>query len=76
MSEAVGAVVEHAFGSMGMGRLYAQTSPQNMASLRMLRKIGFVQEGILRQSTRRGGNWDDSVIMAILASDAASQVQM
>jgi len=70
MSEAVGAVVQYAFGSMGMGRLYAQTSPRNIASLRMLRKIGFVQEGILRQSTRRGGNWDDSVIMAILASDA------
>lgn len=69
MAEALKAVVEHAFGSMEMGRLYAQTSPKNLASLHMLRKVGFVQEGVLRQNTRRGGVWDDSVIMAILASD-------
>jgi len=72
MLEALCAVVGHAFGSMEMGRLYAQTSPRNAALLHMLRKAGFIQEGVLRRHTRRGGDWDDSVVMSILASDAES----
>jgi len=72
MSEALRTVVGHAFNSMEMGRLYAQTSPRNIASLHMLRKVGFIQEGVLRRHTRRGGVWDDSVVMAILAIDAES----
>ena len=70
MSEALAAMVRHAFESMEMGRLYAQTSPRNDASLRMLRKVGFREEGVLRRSTLRGKEWDDSVLMAILFTDS------
>ena len=69
MTEAVAAVVRHAFLDMQMGRLYAQTSTQNLASIAMLKKVGFVQEGVLRESTLRGGVWDDSALMGILAGE-------
>ncbi|CAN5704863.1 hypothetical protein BH11ARM2_BH11ARM2_07010 [soil metagenome] len=72
MTEAVKAVVHHAFENMRMGRLYAQTSTQNIASIEMLKKVGFLQEGVLRRSTYRGGVWDETALMGILAKDVSA----
>lgn len=69
MTEAVCAVVDHAFGTMGLGRIHAKTSTKNAASIAVLRKCGFVQEGIARKSDRRDGVWDDSALLAVLAED-------
>jgi len=69
MTEAVRAVDSHAFDTIGMGRLYAYTSGENMQSLAMLQKVGFVTEGVMRQHTMRDGKWDDSVIMGIIRDD-------
>jgi RimJ/RimL family protein N-acetyltransferase len=69
MTEAVRAVVSYAFGTMGMGRLYAYTSVENTQSLAMLQKVGFVMEGVMRQHTMRDGRWDDTVIMGIIRDD-------
>lgn len=69
MGEAVETVVAHAFDSMRMGRIFAQTSTRNLASIAMLRKAGFVQEGVLRQSSLRDGMWDDTALMAVVSSD-------
>lgn len=69
MTEAVQAVVSYVFNTMGMGRLYAYTSPRNTPSLGMLRKVGFVEEGMLRRHTLRDGKWDDSVVMGIIRED-------
>lgn len=69
MTEALGAVVCYGFNIMGLHRIYAYTSTQNMPSRALLRKVGFVEEGILRQNDKRDGVWDDSVLTAILKSD-------
>ncbi|BCM92688.1 putative ribosomal N-acetyltransferase YdaF [Abditibacteriota bacterium] len=69
MSEAITAVVDYAFGPMGMNRIYAKTATKNTSSIAMLRKVGFVQEGILRQDGYRDGLWTDTALMAILSSD-------
>ena len=46
MTEAVRAVVFHAFDMMAMGHLYAYTSVDNRQSLAMLKKVGFMEEGV------------------------------
>lgn len=69
MTQAVRAVVSHAFGTMGMGCLYAYTSVENTQSLAMLKKVGFVTEGVMRQHTLRDGRWDESVIMGLIRDD-------
>jgi len=69
MTEAIGAVVSYGFDTMGLHRIYAQTSTQNAPSLAMLSKLDFVKEGILRQHTRRDDTWDDTVLMAILKGE-------
>jgi [ribosomal protein S5]-alanine N-acetyltransferase len=49
MTEALNALVAHAFEVLGLRRLEAEVNPANTASLRTLERIGFTQEGVLRQ---------------------------
>ncbi len=69
MTEAMTEVVRLGFETMKLHRIQAVTSTSNLASLRMLEKAGFQQEGVLRQYSLRSAIWDDSVIAAILQSD-------
>jgi ribosomal-protein-alanine N-acetyltransferase len=49
-TEAARALVGHAFAMMGAHRVIAQCNPANVASWRVLEKIGFVREGHLRRN--------------------------
>lgn len=49
MSEALGAIVEWAFGQPGIFRVWAVCDCDNEASARLLERNGFTQEGILRK---------------------------
>ena len=49
MSEALGAVVEWAFGKPAIFRVWAVCDVDNEASARLLERTGFHQEGILRK---------------------------
>lgn len=46
-SEAAAAVLAHGQGPMGLGRLAAITSPDNYASMAVLKKVGFTFQGML-----------------------------
>lgn len=72
MTECLRAIVLYSFDIMGLHRIYAQTSTENAPSIAMLKKVGFVQEGVLRQNSLRDGVWDDTALMAILKSDIAA----
>jgi ribosomal-protein-alanine N-acetyltransferase len=50
MTEAVGAMLHFGFTSMGLHSVEAQIHPDNSASRRVLEKLGFVQEGHLREN--------------------------
>lgn len=45
--EAAAAVMQHVRAALGIGRLAAITSPENYASMAVLRKIGFVFQGMI-----------------------------
>ena len=49
MFEALGALLGHAFGPMGLRRIEAEVNPANTASVRLLERLGFTCEGLLRQ---------------------------
>jgi ribosomal-protein-alanine N-acetyltransferase len=49
-TEATRALIDHAFAEMGVHRVVASCNPANVASWRVLEKIGFVREGHLRQN--------------------------
>ena len=75
MTEALRAVIAYGFGTMELHRIYAQTSTKNAASQALLKKIGFVEEGILRQNTHRDEVWDDTMLLAILKSDLKEKLR-
>lgn len=58
-----------AFGTVGVHRLEARVLMQNGRANGALRKLGAVQEGILRESIRRGTDYMDQVLWSVLKED-------
>jgi [ribosomal protein S5]-alanine N-acetyltransferase len=58
-----------AFGSVGVHRLESRVLLQNGRANGALRKLGAVQEGILRRSVRRGTEYLDQVLWSVLKED-------
>jgi RimJ/RimL family protein N-acetyltransferase len=57
------------FSTIGAHRIEARTLLQNGRANGALRKLGAVQEGILRRAVRRGGQYYDQALWAILKED-------
>ena len=62
-------VIEFSFDVIGVHRLEARAAVQNGRGNGALRKLGAVQEGILRKSFLRGGKYLDQSLWAILHED-------
>ncbi len=62
-------VVNFAFDTIGIGRLEARACVANGRGNGALRKIGAVQEGVLRRSFMRNGQYLDQALWSILADD-------
>jgi RimJ/RimL family protein N-acetyltransferase len=66
--EAVSAVIDRLFAE-GQRRVFADTDPENVASIALLERLGFQREGLLR------GEWEthigvrDSVILGLLEDE-------
>ena len=58
-----------AFGTIGTHRLEARVLLQNGRANGALRKLGAVQEGVLRRSVRRSGEYFDQVLWSLLRED-------
>jgi len=57
------------FGAVGAHRLEARVLLQDGRANGALRKLGAVQEGVLRRSVRRGGEYHDQVLWSLLKED-------
>lgn len=64
--EASRLLLDYAFNKLGLYRLYLHVFPDNEPALHLYRKIGFVQEGLLRQHVFKNGQHRDVVVMALL----------
>lgn len=62
---AVALAVDHAFGPVGLHRVEATVQPDNLASLRVLYKLGFRDEGLLLRYLEVAGRWCDHRLLAI-----------
>ena len=67
--EAARLVGSFTFGTIGTHRLEARVLLQNGRANSALRKLGAVQEGILRRSIRHGGEYVDQVLWSLLKDD-------
>ena len=73
-SLAVALVCDHAFGAVGLHRLQADIRPENRPSQRLVQRLGFTQEGLLRRYLDIDGDWRDHLTFSLLAEDVSSTV--
>jgi ribosomal-protein-alanine N-acetyltransferase len=69
MTAAVRALIPFAFGTLRLHRLEAACIPENVASVRLLEKTGFVREGRAREYLCINGKWQDHLLFARLKDD-------
>ena len=69
MHEALVASLTWGFDVMGLNRVEAQVHPHNMASMKLLAKLGFVEEGVTRQAGFWDGQHHDLVQLSLLRAE-------
>ncbi len=68
-SRAVAAVLDHAFSSLDVDRVALHTDPANERSRALARRLGFVEEGLLRQGLAFPDERRDEAVYGLLASE-------
>jgi ribosomal-protein-alanine N-acetyltransferase len=66
---AVAMVTDHCFAVAGLHRLEATVRPENTASIRVLRKAAFREEGLFRRYLDVAGGWRDHLCFALTTED-------
>jgi ribosomal-protein-serine acetyltransferase len=69
MTEAVRALVDLAFGTWKLNRVTIQAAVDNARSRAVPERLGFPEEGVLREVERVGERTMDHVVYAMLAAD-------
>jgi RimJ/RimL family protein N-acetyltransferase len=59
----------HAFGDLGLHRIYLFVLASNEAAQRLYKKCGFVDEGCLHQHAFKRGCFEDLLVMGLLSTD-------
>ena len=68
-SEARILALKFAFEERGMHRIWAVVLEHNIASLKMHERLGFVKEGILRDSVYKNGKFYNQIYLGLLKED-------
>lgn len=66
---ALPAVIQFAFERLDLHRIEADTDPRNVASMRILERLGFQREGVLRERYFQFGEAQDAVLFGLLRRD-------
>ncbi|MDE1566670.1 GNAT family N-acetyltransferase [Aquabacter sp. P-9] len=74
MRAAVSAVLPVAYEALRLRRIEAACMTNNMASIHLLERLGFIREGYARQYLCINGNWEDHFLFARLASDPPAEL--
>ena len=67
--EAVSRVIGHGFNDLTLRKIYADVDPDNAASVGLLKRLGFRQEGYLREEWETHIGVRDSLIFGLLRSE-------
>ena len=62
-------MMKHGFESMNLNRIFLRVYENNTRAIHAYEKIGFVQEGKLRQAIFQDGSYHDALIMSLLCSE-------
>jgi ribosomal-protein-alanine N-acetyltransferase len=70
MIEALSGIITYGFRAMELNRIQALVEPNNRTSQRILMKMGFQEEGLLRQYEQAKGNFIDLIMYSLLKSNS------
>ena len=65
-NEALTAIMDSLFLDIEIHRIFASIDPKNIASIKMMEKLGFRKEAHFKESLFLNGKWVDDVVFAIL----------
>jgi len=71
---AVALVLDHVFSTAGVHRVEATVRPENLASIRVLKKAGFRQEGRLERYLHVDNAWRDHLYFALTVEEIGDGV--
>lgn len=69
MREALSSVLEYAFGTLDLRRVEAEIDPRNAGSEKLLTRLGFKKEGLLRQRWQMKGEIKDAAFFGLLRDE-------
>ena len=69
MPTAVAMATDHCFREVGLHRVEINIRPENIASLRVVEKLGFRAEGLRERYLHIDGDWRDHLTFALCAED-------
>ncbi len=67
-------VINHLFSTKELNKLYCQTAAFNIASVKLLEKLGFHRDGVLREHHELDGKLWDDYIYSILRREWHNQI--
>ncbi len=68
-TEAIKAIAEFSFDTLGLHKLSMRVLAFNTRAIRAYERVGFIREGLERESALIGGTWYDDVIVGLLKRD-------
>ena len=68
-SEAMALMMRFAFHELGLHRIELEVFESNLRALKTYRALGFVEEGVRRESIYTGGRFIDALHMGVLRSE-------
>jgi len=68
-TQAAKLILRHAFGTLNLHRVYLSVSEDNKKAIGLYEKLGFTQEGKIREGLLRNAKWHNIVFMGILESE-------
>lgn len=75
-AEAVEAIIRHGFQQMNFQRIEALIEPRNLASQKLVERLGFVREGLLRSYEYTCGKFDDLYMYSVLKQECQAPEQI
>jgi ribosomal-protein-alanine N-acetyltransferase len=66
--------LDHCYGPVGLHRVEATVRPENAASRRVLTKVGFREEGLLKRYLNVDGAWRDHLLVAMTVEELDGSV--
>ncbi len=67
---------DHVLGTLGLHRIEVNIRPENTASLAVVRKLGFREEGLRPHYLHIAGDWRDHLSFALTQEDLAGETLM